>query len=91
MADEVIGHPGRYCAQAARVLRETKADAVVMVVVNGDKGFGMSFSVDPRKPGAVALASGVGLAEVLRAIANDIDGGAGPDGVRLHEREPHSG
>lgn len=47
MADEVIGHPGRYDAQAARVLRETKADGVLMVVLNGDKGFGMSFSVDP--------------------------------------------
>lgn len=87
MADTTIGHPGRYDAHAARVLRETKADGVLMVVLNGDKGFGMSFSVDPKKPGAVALASGVGLAEMLRAIANDIDGGAGPDGVRLHERE----
>lgn len=82
MADKVIGHAGRYDEHAERVLRETKADAVALVVANGAKGFGMSVSVDATKPDAVALGQGVGLAELLRKMADIIDHGRGPDGLR---------
>lgn len=84
MADRVIGHPGRYDEHAARVLRETEADAVVLVVVNGKKGFGMSVSADPEKPGSIQLASGRDLPALLRTMADLIEGGAGPDGLRMH-------
>lgn len=86
MARKVIsGREGRYDDIAERLLRDLKADAVVLIVKNGRLGEGMSCAVDPGKPGAVELAMGFTMPELLESIAAAIRLGIeqshGPDGI----------
>lgn len=57
--------PGRYAAQCNQVLIESHADAVLLVVFNGDKGSG--FEVH-GKQGVV-----VDVPAILREMANVIE------------------
>lgn len=77
------GHAGRYDAEAMRVLVEQDAKVVVLVVMEGKLGFGLSVSVRPEAATAVY---GAKLAAILHAVADQIGGGAPPDGVRLTYR-----
>ena len=89
MAKTLTGDAGKYDDLSAELLRTTNASAVVLAVVGGNRGrFGMSVSVDPDKPGAVEMASGKGLAALLRTMADALDGGYPPDGIVADERYP---
>lgn len=73
------GSPGAYDQEAERLLVEMRAKAVVVIVLEGKRGFGMSVSCSPN----AAAQMHVALPALLRAVADGIDGGAGPDGVRV--------
>lgn len=78
-----VGRAGRYDEIAERLAHDLKAAAVVLLVVDGRHGNGMSISADPRRGGA-PLALGDGLAALLRIMADKLDSGeASPNGVRL--------
>lgn len=81
--DTILGHEGRYDADAQRILREQEAKAVLVVVIEGKKGFGMSMACLPE---ARDLGFGAKFAALLRRVAESIDGGATPDGLRLTKR-----
>ena len=44
MGTTVTGTPGNYDAESARILREQQAQAVIVIVAAGKKGFGFSVS-----------------------------------------------
>lgn len=78
MADRTVGHPGRYDDLAIRLLDETKAEAVVLLVLGGAKGNGFSCSVNPGVE--------IGHADIpdfLRGLADAIQLQGHPDGMRL--------
>lgn len=79
MADTVTGHAGRYDLISQRVLGETGAKGVVMFVYEGSQGHGMSVSLRPSS----ALAVQSMLPAILRYMADAIEQGAPPDGVRF--------
>lgn len=79
--EQVVGHEGNYDVEAQRLLEEQQAKAVVVVVIDGKKGFGMSVSTFPQH----AIQMHFALPQILRSVADSIDGGAGPDGVRVTE------
>lgn len=82
MGKTIAGQAGRYDAQADRVLKEEQAQAVIVIVAAGRKGFG--FSVSFR--GLEALASYMPtMPDVLRGVADRIEAGAAPDGVTVAE------
>ena len=88
MARKVIsGREGRYDEIAERLLRDLKADAVVLIVKNGRLGEGMSCAINPEKPGAVELAMGFTMPELLESIAGmirlGIEQSHGPDGISV--------
>jgi hypothetical protein len=76
------GHAGKYDEICERLSLDLKASAVVLIVVDGRHGHGMSVSVDPAKPGAVAMATGGELAQLIRNVADQLDAGEAPGGVR---------
>lgn len=57
--------PGKYDDICLRVRKDTKAEGVVLIIMNGNKGFGMSIQV----PGKYLLV----LPESLRNIADAIE------------------
>lgn len=57
--------PGKYDAEATALRRQTKADGVVIVILNGNRGSGCS--VQLPQPG------GRDLARVLRQLADEFD------------------
>lgn len=76
------GSPGNYDAQSARVLREEQAQAVIVIVAAGRKGFGFSVSF----AGLSAIARfRPGMPDVLRQVADAIEAGAPPDGLTAEE------
>ena len=87
MADEIFGTEGRYDEHAIRVLKATEATAVVLIVVGGNKGYGLSVAVDPRSPEGIGIGMGERLPELLRLAADAIENASGPDGLRVTERE----
>lgn len=84
MAEKVVGHAGRYDDIAIRALKEAQAKGVVMIVIEGKHGFGMSV---PTLPEAIGVS--MHLPALLRSVADLIEQGHGPDGVRLTTEEPH--
>ena len=77
MAKLEKGTAGRYTAEAERLLRETGAETVVLLVLGGKKGDG--FCVSGR-----SLVGGSKSAQLLRSIADAMDGQA-PDGIEKSE------
>lgn len=81
----ISGQAGRYDEIAERLMRDLRADAVVLIVRNGRLGEGMSCAVDPNKPGGIALAMGHTMPELLERVAASIRLGIeqshGPDGI----------
>lgn len=76
------GRSGRYDEICERLSLDLKAAATVLIVVGGRHGSGMSVSIDP-KGGLLQMAMGGGeLADLLRSMADQLDAGAGPNGVR---------
>lgn len=72
--------PGRYDALTEHCIKETHADCVVLIVMGGDKGSGMSVSVDASGKFEVAVQklSFIGkLPAILREIADHIEKDAG--------------
>jgi hypothetical protein len=57
--------PGRYDDHAERILKETEAEAVLVLVVKGNKGSGFSC----KAPIAITLM----LPAILRRLAQDIE------------------
>lgn len=79
MGETVTGHAGRYDHISARVLEETEAKGVVLIVHDGKLGFGMSVSVRPAAAGEVHVM----LPSILRTVADAIERGTPPDGLRV--------
>lgn len=79
MGQTVVGHAGRYDDIAEKALREADAKGVVLIVIEGKHGFGMSV---PTRPEA-AIGVNMHLPALLRAAADLIEQGHGPDGVRI--------
>lgn len=84
----VSGREGKYDDISERLSLDLKAKAVVLVVIEGRLGSGMSVSIDPKREGAFELAQGGGLAEIMMKVALDLAGGARPEGVVATEYEP---
>lgn len=81
--EKVVGHAGRYDDIAIRAREEAGAKGVVLIVVDGKHGFGMSV---PTRPGA-AVGVNMHLPALLRSVADLIEQGHGPDGVRVTTEE----
>lgn len=58
--------PGRYDNECMQALHSTKAEGVLLVVINGDRGHG--FSLTTSSPEIVA-----GLPHLLRSVAEEIE------------------
>lgn len=71
------GNAGRYTSQGERLLHETGAEIVVLIVLGGAKGHG--FSISATRP-----VGGSEAAVILRGIADTVDG-AEPDGLETRE------
>lgn len=73
------------------MLRDLKADAVVLIVRNGRLGNGVSCAVDPSKPGGRELAMGLAMPALLRQVADAIEAGIhegrGPDGFVTTDKD----
>ena len=82
MAERVVGHAGRYDDIAVRALGDAEAEGVVLLVVNGKRGFGMSVSTRPE----ASIVVNMQLPALLRSVADLIEQGHGPDGVRITEK-----
>ena len=78
MAVKQVGTPGRYDAIAEKALLEAGADMVVLLVINGRHGMGLSVPCTLRGLAGQAL-----LPALLRSIADDIEASQGPSGVRI--------
>lgn len=74
-----MGKAGKYDAVSAKVLVELGASAVMVAVIGGPMGHG--FSVSCLEPINDALQAE--LPRLLRAIADRIDSGGKPTGVRI--------
>jgi hypothetical protein len=81
-----IGEAGRYDEQAIVALDETGADVIVLIVVNGKHGHGLSVSSNDSG-GEALIKSGI-LSRMLHAIADDI-ATAEPTGVRVDPVPKH--
>lgn len=84
----ISGTEGKYDEVAERLMRDLKADAIVLIVRNGRLGGnGMSCAVDPNKPGGLELATGWAMPELLRRVADGIEAGIaeghGPSGITV--------
>lgn len=77
------GSAGRYDEICERLGLDLKAAAVVLIVVEGRHGSGMSVSVDPKGGHARMLVGGDLLSALLRKMADQLDAGAGPGGARF--------
>lgn len=75
----VVGHAGRYDEIAIRALMEAQAKGLVMIVIDGKHGFGLSVSALPES----AVAVNMSLPELLRRVADCIEQRAVPDGIRV--------
>lgn len=77
-----VGREGKYDEIAQRLCHDLKAGAVVLIVINGRLGNGMSVSASAGNEG---LAFGDGLADLLHAMAGQIESGnvTGPAGARF--------
>lgn len=73
MAELEKGTVGRYTREGDKVLLETDAKIVVLLVIGGKKGSGFTISSHDYVSGAHAAA-------LLRDVANAIDGKQ-PDGI----------
>jgi Flp pilus assembly protein TadB len=82
MGKTVAGHEGNYDAESARILREQQAQAVIVIVAAGRKGFGFSVSFAGR---AAVEQFQPGLPAVLREVARAIEAGAPPDGLVVED------
>lgn len=88
----ISGVEGKYDEVAERLMRDLKADAIVLIVRNGRLGgHGFSCAVDPNKPGGLTLASGYAMPELLRGLAASIEAGIveshGPSGITITPEE----
>lgn len=76
------GNAGKYDQICERLGLDLKAAAVVLIVVDGRHGNGMSVCIDPKGEHA-DIGGGAQLAELLRRMAEMIEAGERPDGTRL--------
>jgi len=77
------GRSGRYDEICERLGLDLKAAAAVLIVIGGRHGDGMSASFDP-KGGVTGNPIGEGeLAALLREMAEKLEAGERPDGVRF--------
>lgn len=87
----ISGREGRYDDIAERLMRDLKADSVVLIVRNGRLGNGFSCCIDPSKPGGIELGMGYSMPEHLRAVADSIEAGIaeshGPDGIVVSPKD----
>jgi predicted nuclease of predicted toxin-antitoxin system len=77
-----MGQAGRYDNLTDRVLGETDADGVILVVLGGNKGSGFTLSCKAEVTERLHDA----LPSMLRQIADTIESGAQPTGVRVTQR-----
>lgn len=63
--------PGKYDEEATLVMERTKAHGVVLVVINGDKGSGLTTKDDFAVLGTLPVM--VMLPTILRSIADQIE------------------
>jgi hypothetical protein len=77
-----VGVPSKYQAESERLLKQLNAAAVVLIVVDGMRGNGLSHSVVPSRAGGPT-----DLVLLLRSMADSIEGAIGPDGVHLVTKE----
>lgn len=83
-----VGPAAKYQGICEQLGHDLKATACVLIVIDGRMGNGMCVSVDPKKPRARELAMGGGLAQMLRSMADAIEGGEGPVGVGFTTFDP---
>lgn len=77
------GRSGNYDAICERLSLDLKAAAVVLLVIGGRHGSGMSVSVDPKGGIARVAMGGNELAALLREMADALEAGEGPAGARV--------
>lgn len=77
------GRSGRYDEICERLGLDLKAAAAVLIVIGGRHGSGMSVSIDPKGGLTGVAMGGDELAALLREMADKLDAGQGPDGVRV--------
>lgn len=80
-----LGPEGRYQVICETLGRDLKADAVVLIVIKGRHGTGMSVSTGK---GNHELGYGSKLVAILRAVADDIEAGGQPDGIGYNYSDP---
>jgi hypothetical protein len=78
-----VGNAGKYDQISERLSLDLKADVVLLLVLNGRHGTGLSVSANPAKPGALEKAHGGGLAAMLRYAADALDAGEPANGARI--------
>jgi hypothetical protein len=77
-----VGPEGKYEHIVAQLTRDLDADHVVLVVINGRHGTGCSTG---HREGLAVRGVEI-LPGLLRNVASQLDGGAGPDGVGVWDR-----
>jgi hypothetical protein len=60
--------PGKYDLECETLLRSTRADAIILLVVNGTAGNGISVSFNPNYEQSIAE-----VPSILRALANGLE------------------
>jgi hypothetical protein len=76
------GHAGNYDIVCERLGLDLKAAAVVLLVLGGRHGSGMSVCIDPKGGLSQVAMGGLELASLLRECAEKIEAGHGPQGAR---------
>lgn len=74
----VVGNPGRYDHVAAHLVRELAAEAVLVLVIQGNKGNGVSVA----GRGFSAIERRHEIADILRGVADMLEEGE-PSGYRV--------
>ncbi len=77
------GKAGNYDEICERLSLDLKAAALVLLVIGGRHGSGMSVSVDPKGGLSGVAMGGDELAAMLREMADMIEAGEGPSGHRF--------
>jgi hypothetical protein len=83
-----VGEASRYQGICEQLGHDLKATACVLIVVEGRHGHGFCASFDLSKPRARDLAHGRALVQMLRNMADALEGGEQPAGVGLTTFDP---
>lgn len=81
MKNKTIGVQSRYHEEAFTAQRWTQGKAVILIVVEGYKGTGMSVTCTAGQYATLGMPDE--LARFFRSMADQLDGGETPQGITL--------